>query len=56
MLTHSALWLTFGSNVVCTELYDYNVDQWETTNFVAVGNYSAVVKELRAVLFKQYSH
>ena len=36
------------------ELYDYNIDPWETNNFVANASYAAVVAELRAVLRKQY--
>ena len=30
-----------------SELYDYNNDKWETTNFAAVANYSHVVAELK---------
>jgi arylsulfatase A-like enzyme len=36
------------------ELYDYNIDPWETTNFASNGSYATVVAELRAVLRKQY--
>ena len=36
------------------ELYDYNTDPWETTNFASNASYSAVVAELRAVLRAQY--
>jgi iduronate 2-sulfatase/deleted-in-malignant-brain-tumors protein 1 len=37
------------------ELYDYNVDQWETTNFAGNATYSAKVTELMAVLRSQFS-
>ena len=36
------------------ELYDYNIDPWETTNFVENVTYAAVVAELRMVLQEQY--
>ena len=37
------------------ELYDYNVDQWETVNRVANASYAAVLMELRAALRRQYT-
>lgn len=37
------------------ELYDYNIDKWETTSFAGYANYTEVKAELRAVLLKQYT-
>ena len=37
------------------ELYDYNIDKWETTSFADHGNYTEIKAELRAVLLKQYT-
>ena len=37
------------------ELYDYNTDRWETTNFAYNGSYAGIVAELRQVLLKQYA-
>ena len=37
------------------ELYDYNIDKWETTSFADYSNYTEIKAELRAVLLKQYS-
>ena len=38
-----------------TELYDYNTDRWETTNFAAEPSHAAVAARLRAALLKQYA-
>jgi arylsulfatase A-like enzyme len=37
------------------ELYDYNVDPWETVNRAGNATYVAVLAELRAVLRRQYT-
>lgn len=37
------------------ELYDYNEDYWETTNWSQNASYANVVAELKAVLRKQYA-
>ena len=37
------------------ELYDYNVDRWETTNFATNASYSKVVAELSSQLRVQYA-
>lgn len=37
------------------ELYDYNADPWETTNFAANASYSATLATLKAVLRAQYA-
>ena len=37
------------------ELYDYNLDKWETTNFAADASHAAVAARLRAALLAQYA-
>ena len=37
------------------ELYDYNIDKWETTSFADHTNYTQLKGELRAALIKQYT-
>jgi len=37
------------------ELYDYNRDRWETTNFADNVTYAPIVAELRQILLKQYA-
>ena len=37
------------------ELYDYNNDKWETTNFASNTSYGSVLAELRTVLRNQYT-
>jgi len=37
------------------ELYDYNLDPWETTNFALNASYAETVKELKEVLRQQYA-
>lgn len=36
------------------ELYDYNVDPWETTNYATNSTYTVIITELRAALRAQY--
>jgi hypothetical protein len=36
------------------ELYDYNIDKWETTNFATNTTYAAKLAELKARLRTQY--
>eukprot|EP00656_Telonema_subtile_P005812 TRINITY_DN12657_c0_g2_i1.p1 TRINITY_DN12657_c0_g2~~TRINITY_DN12657_c0_g2_i1.p1 ORF type:complete len:545 (+),score=98.27 TRINITY_DN12657_c0_g2_i1:172-1806(+) len=37
------------------ELYDYNLDKWETNNFAQNASYATVITELKAVLRRQYT-
>lgn len=37
------------------ELYDYNIDKWETTSFASHANYTQLKSELRAALIEQYT-
>ena len=45
----------WGAALGDEELYDYNIDRWETTSFADHANYTEVKAELRAVLLKQYT-
>lgn len=37
------------------ELYDYNIDRWETTSYAEHADYANIKSELRAALLKQYT-
>ena len=37
------------------ELYDYNTDRWETTNFAYNATYAPIVAEMRQILLDQYA-
>ena len=45
----------WGAESSDPELYNYNIDKWETTNFATDSQYAGVVAELKAVLRSQYT-